>query len=76
VCAGAGKLALWVFGHSHSGADATLGHVRYLSHPRGRPDDFGRARYAPLPIELTAQCGAPPAVRVLRDGATAAPAES
>ena len=22
--AGAGKLALWVFGHSHAGADATL----------------------------------------------------
>ena len=71
------KLALWVFGHSHAGADATRGHVRYVSHPRGRPDDFGRKSFAPLLIELTAQPGTPPAVRVLRDGDDdAAPAES
>ncbi len=46
------KIALWCFGHSHAGADATLGHVRYLSHPRGRPDDFGRAEYAPRNVVL------------------------
>lgn len=28
------KIALWVFGHSHAGADATIEHVNYQSHPR------------------------------------------
>ena len=46
------KIALWGFGHSHAGADATLGHVRYLSQPRGRPDDFARASYVPMLLEL------------------------
>ena len=46
------KIALWGFGHSHAGADATLGHVRYVSQPRGRPDDFARASYVPMLLEL------------------------
>ena len=45
--AGAPKLALWVYGHSHSGASSRIGGVRYESNPRGRPDDFNRAAYAP-----------------------------
>ncbi len=69
------KIALWVFGHSHAGADDTIGHVRYLSHPRGRPDDFNRVAYEPLLLELNARAGEPPAVTLVADAAQQAPAE-
>ena len=46
------KIALWVFGHSHAGGDTRIGHIHYLGHPRGRPDDFGRAAYSPKVIHV------------------------
>jgi hypothetical protein len=49
---GAQKVKLWVYGHSHSGASARVGGVRYESNPRGRPDDFHRAVYAPRALEV------------------------
>ena len=72
------KIALWVFGHSHAGADATIGHVRYVSHPRGRPDDFNRVSYEPLLLELRAAAGEPPAVALVAADAACqqAPAEA
>ena len=69
------KIALWAFGHSHAGADAQLGHVRYLSHPRGRPDDFNRFSYEPLLLELHAGPDHAPQVSVLPPRAEKAPAE-
>ena len=70
------KIALWGFGHSHAGADATLGHVRYLSQPRGRPDDFGRMSYVPMLLDLClGDGGRGPAVTRL-DAHERAPAEA
>jgi hypothetical protein len=68
------KIALWHFGHSHAGADAQLGHIRYLSHPRGRPDDFNRVVYAPLLVDLVAAAGVLPTVSLVPTAA--APAEA
>jgi len=51
------KIALWCFGHSHVGADARLAHIHYLSHPRGRPDDFAREQYAPRGVLLAEHAG-------------------
>jgi hypothetical protein len=70
------KIAFWGFGHSHAGGDARVGdgHVRYLSHPRGRPDDFNRVSYAPLLLELRAAAGEVPQLSVLPT-AGEAPAE-
>ena len=54
------KIALWVFGHSHAGGDARIGHIQYLGHPRGRPDDYGRAAYCPRVVNVgTAAAPAP-----------------
>lgn len=73
------KIALWCFGHSHAGAEAALSHaphVRYLSHPRGRPDDFARTSYAPLLLELSLGAGPPAVTRLDARAQAAAPAEA
>jgi hypothetical protein len=70
------KIAFWCYGHSHVGGDAHVGdgHVRYLSHPRGRPDDFNRVSYAPLLLELRVAAGEAPQLSVLPQAGDA-PAE-
>lgn len=63
------KVKLWAFGHNHDARDETVGHIRYLSNPRGRPLDFNREVYGPRRFavdgdgvrEITAKASAPAA---------------
>ena len=40
------KVKMWIFGHTHFEFDVNIDGVRYLSHPRGRPEDFNREKYS------------------------------
>lgn len=47
------KISTWCFGHLHSESiDQTIDNVRYISHPRGRPDDMLFPVYYPKLISL------------------------
>ena len=47
-----GKISTWCFGHYHSQhVDTVRDHVRYVSHPRGRPDDALSQHYYPKRID-------------------------
>ena len=47
------KISTWCFGHLHLEAiDTTINSVRYISHPRGRPDDALFPVYYPKLISL------------------------
>jgi hypothetical protein len=66
------KIALWVFGHSHAGGNLRIGHILYRGHPRGRPDDYGRAIYSPVVITVgRSDDDAAPATAVESDAAPA-----
>ena len=41
------KLKYWFFGHTHQQHDLidTENDIRFISHPRGRPEDFDREEY-------------------------------
>jgi DNA repair exonuclease SbcCD nuclease subunit len=39
------KIRKWVFGHNHHGFRFTGFGIRYLSNPRGRPEDYDREEY-------------------------------
>ena len=39
------KLKTWIFGHTHNQFDKTINNVRFLTNPRGRPEDFNRINY-------------------------------
>jgi predicted phosphodiesterase len=39
------KLNMWIFGHTHNQFEKTINGVRFLAHPRGRPEDFNRKEY-------------------------------
>lgn len=47
------KLKYWVFGHNHESFDQVVDGIRYISHPRGRPEDYDRVDYQPLAIPIT-----------------------
>lgn len=40
-----GKISNWVFGHTHTEYDYKYNGVRFISNPRGRPDDENREIY-------------------------------
>jgi UDP-2,3-diacylglucosamine pyrophosphatase LpxH len=47
-----GKISTWCFGHYHSQhVDVIKDGVRYISHPRGRPDDAVSTAYYPKRID-------------------------
>ena len=46
------KLKYWFFGHTHNKFDKTIRGVRYICHPRGRPEDHDRQNYSPLEISI------------------------
>ena len=39
------KLKYWIFGHTHTQIEAPTLHVKFIAHPRGRPEDFNRLTY-------------------------------
>jgi predicted phosphodiesterase len=45
------KIRAWCFGHCHTEADQVVDGIRYVCHPRGRPED-GTAIYYPKLIEV------------------------
>lgn len=48
-----GKITTWCFGHYHDEAcDRTIDGIRYISNPRGRPDDSIFPIYYPKLITL------------------------
>jgi hypothetical protein len=47
-----GKVKAWCFGHCHDETDKMIGDVRFVSNPRGRPNDFNRKVYYPKLITL------------------------
>ena len=46
------KLKMWIFGHNHQQFDKIIDGTRFVSHPRGRPEDFNREIYEPKVIEF------------------------
>ena len=46
------KIKCWVFGHNHDAKDYIINRIRYISNPRGRPDDFNRTEYKSKAIIL------------------------
>ena len=47
-----GKISTWCFGHWHSyPCDVIIDNVRYVSHPRGRPEDALSSVYYPKKID-------------------------
>lgn len=47
-----GKISTWCFGHDHPGNEVIKPGIRYISNPRGRPDDYNKENYSPLEIEI------------------------
>lgn len=39
------KLKYWIFGHTHTQFEVPTHHVKFIAHPRGRPEDFNRLNY-------------------------------
>lgn len=39
------KLNYWFFGHTHQQFDLVISNIRFISNPRGRPEDFNREEY-------------------------------
>ena len=39
------KIKLWIFGHNHAQFDRKINGVRFVSNPRGRPEDYDREEY-------------------------------
>lgn len=46
------KIKLWIFGHNHSKFDNTINGIRFISNPRGRPNDFDREIYTQQKIVI------------------------
>lgn len=46
------KLKYWFFGHSHATFNRTHEGVKYISNPRGRPEDYDREEYSPLELSV------------------------
>jgi len=46
------KLKYWFFGHTHHAFDKTINGIRYICHPRGRPEDHDRVVYKPLQFSI------------------------
>lgn len=46
------KIKLWAFGHNHDSKDKTLGSIRMVSNPRGRPKDFNRTTWTQITVEI------------------------
>lgn len=40
------KVKMWIFGHTLFEFDVNIDGVRYICHPRGRPEDFDREKYS------------------------------
>jgi hypothetical protein len=40
------KISHWIFGHAHQDWDKIINNIRFVSNPRGRPDDFNREEYS------------------------------
>ena len=49
----AGKLTTWIFGHNHQKFKVIIDGIKFISNPRGRPDDFNRKKYLPIRIYPT-----------------------
>ena len=45
------KLKYWLFGHTHQQMDKKDG-IRFISNPRGRPEDYNREKYSLKKISL------------------------
>ena len=39
------KITHWIFGHIHHNICQTNSQIKFLCHPRGRPEDFNRILY-------------------------------
>ena len=41
------KITHWLFGHAHNQTDKydEIDKINYISHPRGRPEDYNRVNY-------------------------------
>jgi len=39
------KISHWIFGHVHHNICHTSGQIKFMCHPRGRPEDFDREMY-------------------------------
>ena len=39
------KIKIWIFGHTHKQWDTLDNNIRYISNPRGRPEDYNREKY-------------------------------
>lgn len=39
------KLKYWFYGHNHVGMEKEINGVKFISNPRGRPNDYNRKRY-------------------------------
>ena len=46
------KIKYWFFGHTHHAFDKTINGIRYVCHPRGRPEDHNREVYVPLELSI------------------------
>ena len=46
------KIKTWCFGHVPQKIDFTMSEVRYISNPRGTPDNSSNVSYFPLRVEL------------------------
>lgn len=46
------KIRHWLFGHTHTEYDYTYNDIRFLTNPRGRPDDENRKKYNVKCIEI------------------------
>ena len=44
------KINTWIFGHIHSEYNEVVDGINYISHPRGRVEDYNRTSYKPLEI--------------------------
>ena len=46
------KIKYWIFGHTHKKCSEEINGVRFISNPRGRPDDYHREDYETLTISV------------------------
>lgn len=46
------KIKTWVFGHNHDQKNDLYKGVRFISNPRGRPNDYNREVYFPIVIKI------------------------
>lgn len=46
------KITHWIFGHVHSNYNDIIDGIHFISHPRGRVEDYNRLEYQPFTLEI------------------------